>query len=231
MTKSTKSNSKSGKSSKPEKTSAKAESKKGSRIKDETSQVSEEEQTPATIYAAAITEIEELLGSVKDKFKVIKGLAKKLGKRVRKAGTLSPNNAFTRQMGIPVPLITLLRNPDDNKKLSKKSTLSRTQLLRAINNYCKKAELGQGSGFYKPDEPLREALLMKKKETFNAAQLQKIISTIYKHYEIVPTPIETAAASGTTKKSKRQLAEDESESDNVRSEESEKPKSRKRSNA
>jgi hypothetical protein len=229
MTKS-KSNTKSVKDTKKVKTSAKAESKKGSRAtKEETSQESEEEQTPATIYAAAIMNIEEMLGNVKDQFKVIKGLAKKLGKRTRKPGTVSANNAFTCQMGIPAPLISLLRHPVDNKKLSKKSTLSRTQLVKAINNYCKKADLGQGGGVYKPDEPLREALLMKKKETFKACILQKIISNIYKHYGITRAPVEEGDDTS-SKKSKRQLAED-SESENIRSEDSEKPKSRKRSNA
>lgn len=195
---------------------------------------SDSEQSPQDIYDAAIIALQETEASLREQIKALPGIVKRARKNKRKAGTANANNAFTRQMGIPPPLIPLLRNPEDGKKLNKKSTLARPKLMSAILTYCKKNELGTEKGFYKPDEALREALGLKKKDTFNSPGLQKVISAVYKEHNIVAVPSATDDSADTGKKSKRQLKDDGSDSEGVQSEQAEtksKKSTRKRSNA
>lgn len=211
-----------------EKTSRKSEARGGKAKKSKTDDESDEEDS-MEVYQAALSKVDETMVSLKEQVKALKNLAKAAFKRKRKAGTASPNNAFTRQMGIPPALIKLLRHPDDNTKLNKASTLSRSQLQKSILNYCKKNDLATEGGHYKPNDVLREALHIKsKKETFNGALLQRHISNVYKIDEIVPVPIEGAE---TTKKGKKQLKEEGSDDEGTdASEEAPKRKAR-RSNA
>lgn len=226
MTRSTKNSDK----SETNERSRKASSKGGKAKREEDSASDNNEESPQEVLAQTLASLLENVNTLRDQIKSLGGITKRAAKRTRKTGTASVNNAFTCQMGIPPPLVSLLRNPEDGKKLNKKSTLSRPKLASAIMTYCKKNGTDAGKGFWKPDEALREALGLKKKETINQAGSQKIISALYKEHNIVRV---AAEGEETGKKSKRQLKEDDnSDSESVQSEEAEAPKrSRKRSNA
>lgn len=196
-----------------------------------------DEESPQDILAQHLASMMENSNTLREQQKALPGIIKRAGKRTRKAGTTSANNALTRQMGIPPPLIALLRNPEDGKKLNKKSTLSRPKLASAIMNYCKKSGTDVGKGMWKPDDTLREALGIKKKDAISHIAVQKVISALYKEHNIVAVVTESAAAdTGKNTKSKRRVSEDDdnSDSESVQSEESEAPKkkrSSKQSNA
>jgi hypothetical protein len=231
MTRSTKS--KNSDKAETKERSRKAGSKQGGKSKSnkqEEDSASDNEESPQEVLAQTLISLLENVNTLRDQIKSLGGITKRAAKRTRKTGTASVNNAFTCQMGIPPPLVSILRNPEDGKKLNKKSTLSRPKLASAIMTHCKKHGTDAGKGQWKPDESLREALGLKKKDTINQPGSQKIISALYKEHNITRVPTEGET---TGKKTKRQLKEDDgSDSESVQSEEAEAPKrSRKRSNA
>jgi hypothetical protein len=158
---------------------------------------------------AIITGHEELISKMKQ---AMKPFRKSL--RDKKKGNAA-------QYLVPPPLTSVLKNPEDDSKLTKTSTLSRMQLGSAIFKRLKEKGT-EAKGGRIPDDKLREALGVKsKKAVLGLGDIQKCISALYKEHNITAIKAEEDDAASSKKKGKRASAKDDSASSDEESVESE----------
>lgn len=136
----------------------------------------------------------------------------------KKKRTSTGENALMRPLPVPAPLIKILKDVDGNR-LTKGAEMPRPILGKVINEYCKANLKKDADGGYKPDDALRSALGLNKKDTIKFNSLQGIISRVYAEHGIsskkdapVP-PSKSRAASAASKKKKAAVSDAESDND------------------